>query len=155
MCSLCYGVTTDHLQSPGCWKNLSMSLRNLDCLQKHPMPKVSFCAGVRGKDKRKQVWPKSTENLGVFLVSSTALDLVLMWACSHDKSQSQRAETDYHLLFRSLRMGYMDMLILQKPIVNIFIVLNIHSALKLLLKENRHFIWLIISLHALEKDPGF
>lgn len=50
-------------------------------------------------------------------------------------------------------MGYMDMLILQMPIANIFIVFNVHSGLKLLLKENRHFIWLIISLHALEKDP--
>lgn len=47
----------------------------------------------------------------------------------------------------------MDLFILQMPIVNTSIVFNIHSALELLLKEDRHFSWLIISLHALEMDP--
>lgn len=45
------------------------------------------------------------------------------------------------------------MLILQMPIADTFIVFNVRSALKLLLKEDRNFIWLIIRLHALEKDP--
>lgn len=133
-------------------RNLSMSLRNLDCLQKHPMPKISFCAGVRRKGKRRSD-QNPPENLGVFLMPSTALDLICFLSfCGlglmiNPRARELWAETDYHL------MGYMDMLILQMPIADTFIVFNVHSALKLLLKEDRNFIWLIIRLHALEKDP--
>lgn len=49
----------------------------------------------------------------------------------------------------------MDLFILQMPIANTSIVFNLHSALKLLLKEDRHFSWLIISLQAMVMDPWF